>query len=73
VCGTPGYVAPEVLTQERYGKECDYWSVACVAYVMLSGNMPFFDEDNLKLFMKVKNAEYDFNDKSWENVSKQAK
>ena len=40
---------------------------------MLSGNMPFFDEDNLKLFMKVKNAEYDFNDKSWENVSKQAK
>lgn len=43
-------MAPEVLKQEKYGPACDYWSVGVVAFVMLSGTMPFYEEDNFKLF-----------------------
>ena len=49
-CGTPGYVAPEVLEQKPYGMECDYWSIGVVTYILLSGTPPFYDEDNFKLF-----------------------
>ena len=49
-CGTPGYVAPEVLRQEKYGKECDYWSLGVVVFLLLSGSMPFYSSDNLEMF-----------------------
>jgi len=49
-CGTPGYVAPEVLMQKPYGKECDNWSIGVVAFILLSGSPPFYDEDNFALF-----------------------
>jgi|TARA_B110001450_G_C17267103_1_gene337945 calcium/calmodulin-dependent protein kinase I len=42
-CGTPGYVAPEVLMQQPYGKECDYWSIGVVTFIILSGTPPFFE------------------------------
>ena len=49
-CGTPGYVAPEVLEQKPYGKECDYWSIGVVTFILLSGSPPFYGEDNFALF-----------------------
>jgi len=49
-CGTPGYVAPEVLMQKPYGKSCDYWSIGVVAFILLSGTPPFYEEDNFALF-----------------------
>ena len=73
VCGTPGYVAPEVLKQKPYGKECDYWSIGVVAYIMLSGVPPFYSEDTFKLFDQIIKCEYDFNDKYWSHVSREAK
>ena len=59
-CGTPGYVAPEILYQQRYGKECDYWSIGVVLYILLSGIPPFYDDDTLMLFEKIKHGRYDF-------------
>ena len=45
-----GYVAPEVLQQKPYGKECDIWSIGVVAFILLSGTPPFYEEDNFALF-----------------------
>ena len=53
-CGTPGYVAPEILEQKPYQYSCDYWSIGVVLFILLSGCPPFFDEDNYKLFEKIK-------------------
>lgn len=45
-CGTPGYVAPEILESRPYGKEVDMWSVGVIAYILLCGFPPFYDENN---------------------------
>jgi len=72
-CGTPGYVAPEVLQELPYGKSCDVWSIGVVAFIMLSGTPPFYEEDNFALFEQIKACRYDFEAKTWEVVSKEAK
>lgn len=72
-CGTPGYVAPEVLMQKPYGKACDYWSIGVVAFILLSGTPPFYEEDNFALFEQIKACKYDFEVETWENVSPEAK
>lgn len=45
-CGTPGYVAPEIISGEGYGKEVDYWSIGIILYTMLCGFPPFYEENN---------------------------
>ena len=72
-CGTPGYVAPEVLMQRPYGKACDYWSIGVVAFILLSGTPPFYEDDNFALFEQIKNCQYDFDVETWDSVSYEAK
>lgn len=72
-CGTPGYVAPEVLKQKPYGKECDIWSIGVVAFILLSGTPPFYEEDNFALFEQIKACKYDFDVETWNTVSDEAK
>ena len=57
-CGTPGYVAPEILEGGGYGKEVDYWSIGVILYTLLSGRPPFNEEKNSELFDKIKTADY---------------
>jgi calcium/calmodulin-dependent protein kinase I len=72
-CGTPGYVAPEILFQKPYGKSCDYWSIGIVVYILLCGFPPFYDENNHKLFEKIKSAKFDFPSPYWDAISEDAK
>lgn len=71
-CGTPGYVAPEVLRGDRYGCEVDIWSLGVICYVLLAGYPPFYDEDQKKLFKKIKEGRFYFHDEYWSSVSKEA-
>lgn len=72
-CGTPGYVAPEVLEQRPYDEGCDFWSLGVVLFILLSGCPPFYDEDNFALFEKIKACDYSFQADSWHSISAEAK
>ena len=73
-CGTPGYVAPEVISSgDGYGKECDYWSIGVVAFILLSGSPPFYAQDTLEMFDLIRSCKYNFNAPQWMNVSPEAK
>ena len=51
------YKAPEIISNEPYGKECDYWSIGVLIYVMLSGEYPFMHKNFSIYFQKIQNAE----------------
>ena len=71
-CGTPGYVAPEILRGDPYGTEVDIWSMGVICYVLLAGYPPFYDEDQKKLFKKIKEGRYYFHDEYWSATSPEA-
>lgn len=68
-CGTPGYVAPEVLIGKGYEYYCDYWSIGVILYVLLCGYPPFYEDTNEELFEKIKNADFDFPSPEWDDIS----
>ncbi|NP_001118110.1 calcium/calmodulin-dependent protein kinase Ib [Oncorhynchus mykiss] len=72
-CGTPGYVAPEVLAQKPYSKAVDCWSIGVIAYILLCGYPPFYDENDAKLFEQIMKAEYEFDSPYWDDISDSAK
>jgi len=71
-CGTPGYVAPEILRGDSYGAEVDIWSMGVICYVLLAGYPPFYDEDQKRLFKKIKEGRYHFHEDYWGNTSPNA-
>ncbi|ESN90852.1 hypothetical protein HELRODRAFT_90742, partial [Helobdella robusta] len=72
-CGTPGYVAPEVLAQQPYDKEVDVWSIGVISYILLCGYPPFYDENDSELFRQILKAEYEFDSPYWDEISESAK
>ncbi|KAA6391415.1 MAG: putative Calcium/calmodulin-dependent protein kinase type 1 [Streblomastix strix] len=72
-CGSPYYVAPEVLSRKGYGAECDLWSLGVIMFVLLCGFPPFFDENDMKLYEKIQKGKYEFVSPYWDPISKQAK
>lgn len=59
-CGTPGYVAPEVLKGSGYGKEVDMWSVGVITYILLCGFPPFYNENIPLLFESILRCDFDY-------------
>ncbi|CAM9708240.1 unnamed protein product, partial [Discosporangium mesarthrocarpum] len=68
-CGTPGYVAPEILEGLPYGKEVDMWSIGVISYILLCGFPPFYHEDNGNLFKAIKAGKYEYPSPFWDDVS----
>ena len=78
-CGSPLYIAPEVLecgltkTRKFYTEAADLWSVGIIAYLLVSGMIPFFGKTPNEIFKAVLHTSHNFNHKAWEPVSDLAK
>lgn len=72
-CGTPGYVAPEILEGTPYDTQADMWSVGVILYILLGGYPPFMDANQRELFRKIRHADYEFHNEYWDAVSLEAK
>jgi len=73
-CGTPGYVAPEILKNKGYDSGAvDMWSTGVIMYILLCGFPPFYEDELPALFEQIMAARYDFPSPWWDEVSKDAK
>lgn len=73
LCGTPGYVAPEMLRRAPYGGEVDMWSLGVIMYVLLAGMPPFASDNGDELFALIQSANFSYPDEYWGNISSGAK
>lgn len=71
--GTPGYLSPEVLKKEPYGKAVDIWACGVILYILLVGYPPFWDEDQHRLYAQIKAGAYDYPSPEWDTVTPEAK
>lgn len=72
-CGTPGYVAPEILHGVPYGTKADMWSLGVIVYILLGGYPPFIEQNQRELFKKIKKGQYEFHVEYWGQISSEAK
>lgn len=72
-CGTPGYVAPEILEAKPYTKAVDLWSCGVIMYILLCGYPPFYNESEAVLFENIMSGKFEFHKPYWDNISDSAK
>eukprot|EP01116_Phalansterium_solitarium_P017026 TRINITY_DN4096_c0_g1_i2.p1 TRINITY_DN4096_c0_g1~~TRINITY_DN4096_c0_g1_i2.p1 ORF type:complete len:513 (+),score=187.69 TRINITY_DN4096_c0_g1_i2:107-1645(+) len=72
-CGTPDYVAPEVLLNDHYDVGVDIWSIGVITYVLLCGFPPFYGERQKDLFENIMAGRYNFPEPEWSANSEEAK
>ncbi|MBW0509891.1 hypothetical protein O181_049606 [Austropuccinia psidii MF-1] len=73
MCGSPGYAAPEILTNVGHGKPVDLWSIGVITYTLLCGYNPFRSENRAELIKETSRANVQFNTQYWSHVSSSAK
>ena len=74
LCGTPGYLSPEMLEKfPAYDVKCDVWSVGCLLFLLLGGFLPFDDEDDEVVFDLTRQGRFEFRPEFWNSVSQSAK
>ncbi|XP_055345151.1 calcium/calmodulin-dependent protein kinase type 1-like isoform X2 [Paramacrobiotus metropolitanus] len=71
-CGTPGYIAPEIIALQPHGKPVDLWSIGVISYYLLCGHLPFDAEDVDDLLVKNAVGEYEFDSPDWDDISEAA-
>lgn len=72
-CGTPGYVAPEILKGESYDHMVDLWSLGVILYILLCGFPPFYSDSTKALYLQIMRGQYSFPDPYWTDISPEAK
>jgi serine/threonine protein kinase len=72
-CGTPAFVAPEILIGTPYYQQVDMWSVGVLLFLLIGGYPAFQDDSHRGLFRKIRAADYIFHETYWEHVSIEAK
>lgn len=72
-CGTPEYIAPEVLVRKPYTNSVDMWALGVIAYILLSGTMPFEDDNRTRLYRQILRGKYSYLGEPWPSVSNLAK
>ncbi|XP_051005328.1 serine/threonine-protein kinase 33 [Acomys russatus] len=72
-CGTPIYMAPEVINAHDYSQQCDIWSIGVIMYILLCGEPPFLANSEEKLFELIRKGELRFENPIWESISDSAK
>ena len=66
-------MAPEILKNQKYGKEVDVWSLGVIFYILLCGYPPFHDSNQAQLFEQIKAGQYEFDPEDWASISDGAK
>lgn len=72
-CGTPGYVAPEILEGVAYDTQSDMWSLGVIIFIILGGYPPFIEQNQRELFRKIRRGQFEFHEEYWGSVSADAK
>ena len=72
-CGSPFFVSPEILMRQAYDQMSDMWSVGCIIFLLLSGNLPFMGRSQKEVFKKIVSGKYEFDEDDWCNISDDAK
>lgn len=73
VCGTPMYMAPEVIDEHEYSRQCDIWSIGVILYILLTGSPPFQAPTEEKLYQLIKQGVLDFTHPCWQTINESAK
>ncbi|XP_032079586.1 serine/threonine-protein kinase DCLK2 isoform X4 [Thamnophis elegans] len=75
VCGTPTYVAPEIIAETGYGLKVDIWAAGVITYILLCGFPPFRSENNIQedLFDQILIGKLEFPSPYWDNITDSAK
>lgn len=68
-CGSPAYVAPEVISGKTYNQQCDMWSLGVLLYILMCGYPPFYSSDRKVMFKRIRGAEFQFDALYWGDIS----
>ena len=72
-CGTPAYMAPEIVNYKAYDERADNWSLGIIVYSLLGGENPFLEDTVHMTMQQIRQANYNFNGPYWEGISPDAK